>query len=182
MSEYRRWRIEGGAYFFTCVTYRRRQFLTTATSRRCLREAFRRVRINRPFKIVSIVLLPDHFHTVWELPVGDADYSTRWRQLKTLFTRLYSSHLPCGAATTASRLKRREHPVWQRRFYEHTCRDEADLKRCVDYVHANPVKHKLVQRVCDWRWSSFHRYVKLGEYEIDWGGGEWFGDEFRWAE
>ena len=58
-----------------------------------------------------------------------------------------------------------------------------DLKRCVDYTHLNPVKHKLVERLRDWPWSSFHRYVKLGEYEIDWGGSsEWFGDEFRWAE
>lgn len=43
-------------------------------------------------------------------------------------------------------------------------RDELDLKRCVDYIHVNPLKHGLVSRVGDWRWSSFHRYVQLGEY------------------
>lgn len=69
------------------------------------------------------------------------------------------------------------------RFFEHSCRDELDLKRCVDYTHVNPVKHHLVERVRDWPWSSFHRYVKLGEYEMNWGGStEWFGDEFKWAE
>ncbi len=49
-------------------------------------------------------------------------------------------------------------------------RDEEDLKRCVDYVHWNPRKHNLVRRVRDYPWSSFHRYVQMGEYGIDWGG------------
>ncbi len=82
-----------------------------------------------------------------------------------------------------SRRRKQERGIWQRRFYEHTCRDEDDLKRCIDYIHVNPVKHGLVGRVIDWPWSSFHRYVRLGEYPIDWGGGdEWYGDEFRRAE
>jgi putative transposase len=73
--------------------------------------------------------------------------------------------------------------VWQRRFYEHTCRDDLDLKRCVDYIHVNPVKHGLVDRVSEWPWSSFARFVRLGEYPQDWGGSpELFGDEFRDVE
>jgi len=79
-----------------------------------------------------------------------------------------------------SRVKRRERGVWQRRFDENTIQDEADLKRCVDYLHVNPLKHGLVKRVCDWPWSSFHRYVKLGEYSANWGSqAEWYGDEFK---
>ena len=103
--------------------------------------------------------------------------------IKTTFTRSYLSLTATGRKPSASRRKRNEHAVWQRRFFEHTCHDELDLKRSVDYTHVNPVKHKLLDRVRDWPWSSFHRYVKLGEYELDWGGStEWFGDEFRWAE
>ena len=142
----------------------------------------RSVRRRRPFGVLAVVLLPDHLHTVWELPRGDSDYSTRIRQLKTIFTRSYlTQHLV--PSRSMSRARRAEHSVWQRRFYEHTCRDEADLKRCVDYVHINPVKHKLVEQVHEWPWSSFHRYVRLGEYERGWGTSPlWFGDEFRWAE
>ncbi|WP_423838994.1 REP-associated tyrosine transposase, partial [Symmachiella dynata] len=82
-----------------------------------------------------------------------------------------------------SRAKRGEQGVWQRRFFEHTCRDEADLKRCIDYVHINPLKHGLVERVQDWPWSSFHRYVKQGEYPAEWGNAaEWYGDEFALFE
>jgi putative transposase len=50
--------------------------------------------------------------------------------------------------------------------------DEDDLKRCVDYVHCSPKKHGLVQRVADWPWSTFHRFVQQGEYDLDWGGSD----------
>ena len=62
--------------------------------------------------------------------------------------------------------------MWRRRFWEHTVRDEDDLKRCVDYVHWNPVKHGLVSAVKDYRWSSFARFVRAGEYPEDWGMAE----------
>jgi len=182
MSEYRRWQIAGGTYFFTVVTYGRQRFLTDTLSRQCLRTALRRVRSRLPFKVIAVVLLPDHLHTVWELPRGDAGYGTRWRQIKTLFTSSYQPHMAATRRLSMSRKKRNEQGVWQRRFYEHTCRDEQDLKRCVDYIHANPVKHELVTQACDWPWSSFHRYVRLGEYENDWGGTELAGDSFPGAE
>ena len=160
MSDYRRWRVDGGTYFFTVVTYQRQLFLTDDNARRCLQAAVKRVRARRPFNILAVVLLPDHLHAVWELPRGDSDDATRWRPIKTTFTRCYEAFVRTERGLSESRRQRKEHAVWQRRFFEHTCRDESDLKRCVDYIHVNPVKHKLVERVRDWPWSSFHRYVK----------------------
>jgi putative transposase len=63
------------------------------------------------------------------------------------------------------------HCIWQRRFWKHTIRDEVDLNRHLDYIHYNPVKHRLVKRVAEWPWSSFHRYVKMGFYEAGWRDG-----------
>lgn len=40
----------------------------------------------------------------------------------------------------------------------------------MDYIHFNPVKHGYVQRVVDWPYSTFHRYVKAGVYTSDWAG------------
>ena len=124
------------------------------------------------------MLLPDHLHTVWTLPPGDDRYPLRWRQIKSRFTQQY-------LARRRRELRVRQ-PADQRRtrraaatLYEHTVRDEADLKRCVDYVHINPLKHGLVKRVVDWPWSSFHRYVPLGEYSPDWGNAPiFYGDEW----
>lgn len=173
----------GRVYFFTLVTHERRPFLTTDTGRLALRVAIRHVLQTHPFQITAIVLLPDHLHAVLELPDGDTDYSTRWRLIKSHFTRLWCEAGGMDGVKSKSRQQKGERGVWQRRFYEHTCRDEGDLKRCVDYVHVNPLKHGLVQRVRDWPWSSFHRYVSLGEYPPDWGStNDWHGDEFLNAE
>lgn len=70
-----------------------------------------------------------------------------------------------------SRGKRRELTIWQRRFWEHWIRDEDDWNRYVDYIHYNPVKHGLVDRVCEYNDSSFHDYVIAGFYDPSWGQG-----------
>lgn len=73
---------------------------------------------------------------------------------------------------STSKRAKREKGVWQRRFWEHKIRDEDDLERHVEYIHYNPVKHGLVDRVADWPHSSFHRYVRSGRLDADWGGVE----------
>jgi len=174
---------EGSVYFFTVVTHSRRPILTTALGRRCLKAAFQQVRTRHPFEIIAIVLLPDHLHTVWKLPPGDSDYSTRWRLIKTAFTKLWLQEEGAEGPVDASRMGKHERSIWQRRFFEHTCRDEADVERCIQYIHVNPLKHGLVERVVDWPWSSFHRYVRAGLLHKDWGAGDtWYGDEFTNAE
>jgi putative transposase len=126
----------------------------------------RRCCVNTGSGRLPIVILPDHLHAVWELPAADSDYSGRWRALKSNFVRELRKDglkIPVNG--------RREVAVWQRRFWEHTIRDDDDLRSHVDYVHWNPVKHGHAQRVRDWPYSSFHRYVRDGEIAKDWGGG-----------
>jgi putative transposase len=93
-----------------------------------------------------MVVLPDHLHTVWTMPEGDADFATRWRLIKTGFSR----RLPHGERISDSRAAKGERGIWQRRYWEHTIRDEADFARHVDYVHINPVKHGLVTQLVGW--------------------------------
>jgi len=64
MSDYRRWRVEGGTYFFTLNTHNREPFLTTKSARRCLHRAFHIVRHKWPFRLIAAVVLPDHLHAV----------------------------------------------------------------------------------------------------------------------
>jgi putative transposase len=100
------------------------------------------------------------------LPEGDADFSTRWSLIKAGFSR----GLPAAEPLSASRARKRERGVWQRRYWEHTIRDEDDFARHADYIHFNPVKHRLVRRVRDWPFSYFHRMVRLAIYPADWAG------------
>jgi putative transposase len=184
MSDYRRWYVSGGTCFFTVVTCGRRPILCSDPARHSLHAAIDRVREAWPFQVVAIALLPDHLHTVWTLPSGDTAYSVRWKLIKAEFTRKYLKAGGHEISPNPSRLGHCERGVWQRRYWEHTVRDEADLKRCVDYIHWNPKKHGHVVNVCDWPWSSFHRSVRLGEYTTDWGAKDPMQDssETEWGE
>jgi putative transposase len=93
----------------------------------------------------------------------------RWGQIKESFTRGFLAAGGRGGPRNPSRRRHREQAVWQRRYHEHTCSDEDDLERHVNYLHWNPVKHGLVTRVADDPWSSFHRFVRGGTYDPNWG-------------
>ncbi|MBD1848663.1 transposase [Leptolyngbya sp. GB1-A1] len=169
MPYYRRSKIAGGTYFFTQVTHQRQPWLCSEIARSLLRSALLKVGAKYPFTIEAIVLLPDHLHCIWTLPPNDSDYATRWRLIKSEVTRQGSDLLGVQASRSESRQKRQEGNLWQRRFWEHTIRDEADFARHCDYIHYNPVRHGLCERAVDWQYSSFHRFVAQGVYSKDWG-------------
>jgi len=166
---YRRAKIEGGTYFFTVVTYHRMKTLCLSENIELLKDAFAYAKKRRPFDIEAIALLPDHLHFILTLPPNDNDFPTRLRHIKSHFSR-YSSG--AGPDNNASRNRKREKAVWQRRYWEHVIRDEEDFIRHVDYIHYNPVKHHLVASPKDWKFSSFHHYVRKGVYDLEWGAGE----------
>ncbi len=162
MSDYRRILIQGGCYFFTVVTLDRTPIFINEDRVEILRQAFRKVMATRPFQIDAMVVLPEHLHCLWRLPEGDADYSSRWREIKKAVSRQI-----CTATN-----QRNERMIWQRRFWEHTIRDEEDWRKHVDYIHYNPVKHGLISHPSEWKWSSFSRAVTQGWYEATWGANE----------
>jgi putative transposase len=157
--------VAGGTYFFTVTLIDRRSDLLIQHIE-VLRESLKKVQQHHPFEIVAWVVLPDHLHAVWTLPSDDSDYSGRWRAIKAHFVRVVKKQ---GVAIT---MRADGSAVcWQRRFWEHTIKDDNDLRRCVDYCYINPVKHGLVKAVVDWPYSSFHRDVKRGIYPSNWAGG-----------
>jgi len=167
MTVYRRANVPGATFFFTVNLAQRHRNQLLFENIDLLREIFREVKARHPFFIDAIVVLPEHLHTIWTLPEGDADFKTRWSLIKAGFSR----HIPLGERRSESRVKRGERGIWQRRYWEHVIRDEQDFERHVDYIHWNPVKHGWVKRVADWRHSSFHAYVRRGIYRADWACG-----------
>jgi putative transposase len=164
MVAYRRNFVAGGTFFFTVTLVDRRSSLLVDHIA-SLRAAFRATRKERPFSIDAVVILPEHLHIMFTLPSGDSDFSGRWRRIKSLFTRQV---VACGISI--KRNDKGEYTLWQRRFWEHTIRDEADFARHADYIHYNPVKHGLVPQVIQWPYSSFHSYVCQGILPRDWAG------------
>lgn len=168
MPDYRRAFVPGGTFFFTLVTERRARIFCDPHARLCLREAFRATEARWPFEIRTIVLLPDHLHTIWSLPERDSNFSRRWAFLKKTFTQSWLAGAGREQPVSASRRKNRRRSVWQRRFWEHTIRGEREFERHCDYIHHNPVKHGLATCPHAWTYSSFHRFVREGYYERDW--------------
>jgi len=165
MPDYRRLWVPGGTYAFTVnLADRSRRLL--AERFEVLRSATCAVRRRHPFEIVAWVAMPNHLHAVWTMPDGDHDFALRWMLIKQSFAR--AMHV--DEHITASRLRKGERGIWQRRYWEHVVRDERNLRRCIDYIHLNPVKHGLVARVADWPHSSFHRFVRDGRLSADWAG------------
>ena len=164
MSHYRRAKFCGGYYFFTVVCYKRRKIFSDVLARKCLRNAFEKVRSKRHFETIAFCLLPEHLHCIWKLPENDGDFSIRWSLIKRDFTINYLKEGGKDSAQSNSRLKHRHRGIWQKRFWEHQIRDERDLQSHIDYIHYNPVKHGLVGEVVNWPWSTYHKYIESGYY------------------
>jgi putative transposase len=165
MPDYRRYRVPGSTYFFTINLLKRRSDLLIRYIE-ALREAVRRTRAERSFHVDGWVVLPDHPHCVLTLPHGDDNFSNRIKAIKIRFVRAVEPN----ERRSSVRIARSERGIWQRRFWEHALRDEADYARHMDYVHYNPVKHGHVTAVAQWPYSTFHRWVKAGIYPVGWDG------------
>lgn len=162
MVYYRRNYSQGGCYFFT-LTLRNRRSKALIEHIHSLRSAMKQVQKEYFYETKAIVVLPDHLHCIWQLPDNDANYSRRWLRIKSYFTqkvRESGVKLACNA--------RGEYLLWQKRFWEHTIRDEKDFENHVNYIHYNPVKHGYVKNVADWKYSSFHKFVKQDLLPQDW--------------
>lgn len=168
MPKYIRSYVPGGSYFLTLAAYNRNLVFGRLENISLLRRALRIVKSEMPFEIAGAVTLPDHLHFIWNLPPDDDQYSRRVGRLKALFTKSLHPTRPPDQETSSSRRKHRESNVWQRRFWEHTIRDEEDFQVHLDYIHYNPVKHGYAQCPHLWRPSSFHKWVERGGYTADW--------------
>ena len=163
MVNYRRNLVPGGTYFFTVALHNRSaRYLVDYND--LLLESFNNANTKQPFTTIAQVVLPDHLHVIWGLPDNDVAYPNRWRAIKSQFSR---SILKAGVPLV--RNSRGEYSLWQKRYWEHTIRDEQDLQRHIDYIHYNPVKHGYAKNVVDWPYSSFHRYVDENILTKDWG-------------
>ncbi|MCE8008405.1 MAG: transposase [Aestuariivita sp.] len=178
MPNYRRPKRRGGAVFFSvCLAQRGSTALLDHLD--VLREAVRVTQRDRPFEILAFVVLPDHLHAVWRLPEDDPNYSQRWGRIKAQFSRdaCRAGLVPPPPALstrsgTSPALRKGETGIWQRRFWEHHCRDRRDLDAHIRYCWMNPVKHGLARTPTDWVPSSIHRDIRRGRVEPDWRGPE----------
>jgi len=152
----------------TVATNFRRPFLTTDLASDVLRAALQATQADHSFEIDAIVILPDHWHSIWTLPPDDTDFSIRMRLVKGRFTRAFLAGGGSESGRSISRTHKDERSVWQRRFWEHSVRNDKEFERLCDYIHHNPVKHGNASCPHEWPYSSFRRFVRDGRYDEDW--------------
>jgi len=161
MSNYTRVFAQGHPYFITITTEKRRPILLDNIP--LLRQAFANSKQYFAYRIDAICILPDHLHMII-YPNNEKDYPNIIKSIKTYF----SKNINQAFNTTQSQTKKKELGIWQRRYYEHTIRDEKELERYRNYIHYNPVKHNLSHSAKEWEYSSFSKFVQNGFYDIDW--------------
>ena len=153
MANYKRIFLDGHSYYITMVTYERNPILLHDIA--LLRQSFAYAKTKFVFSIDEIVILPDHLHMI--LTVQRAK---EYPKIISTIKRYYSQHCDVNLTNhivqSHSRKKQRYNPVWQKRYYEHTIRDEKDYEQKHLYMYHNPVKHGYVDDVEMWGYGSFY--------------------------
>lgn len=157
MPSYRRLRVPGDTYFLTVTTFERRPLFNREDSVTAL---------HADAAILSQSMPGPSFRTICTRS-GHCPKPTR------ISPNAGTCSSPASrAGSRQPRLRRHAFSVafaiWQPRYWEHYIRDDADRAAHIDYVHFNPVRHRLVTEVADWPYSTFHRYVREGLYPASW--------------
>ena len=159
MSNYKRIFMDGYSYFITVVTHERNPILIKNIN--LLRESFAVSKEQYTYNIDAIVILPDHFHMVIT-PKYAEEYPHIIRVIKQHFSKHCLVDDYAHLHQSYSRDKKGYSLIWQKRFYEHTIRNEKDLLEKMQYIRNNPVKHGVIEDISQWKYSSFYRKQKVG--------------------
>ncbi|GAA4810401.1 putative REP-associated tyrosine transposase [Marinicella pacifica] len=168
MPNFRRVFVENSCVFITvAINNRKRALLSEYMAE--FKLALKTVKNQVHFKVHAIAVMPEHFHMIIR-PRYIVDYPKMVSLIKIKFSKSLPQDLKTELSkeVSISKINKRESGVWQRRFYEHTIRDELELNHLTDYIHFNPVKHGLVDKPCEWSHSSFMRFVENGFYDLNW--------------
>jgi putative transposase len=170
----RRYYGRGDLHFVTFSCYRRRSFLGTRRARDRFVKILEEVRSRNGFRLIGYVVMPEHVH----LLISEPKKGTPSKALQVLKQKVSCAlrgkgrkstpgqlSLPFSEATTLA-------AFWQRRFYDFNVWSGKKVREKLEYMHANPVKRKLVVHPKDWPWSSWSHYAKGedGLIRIDSGG------------
>ena len=158
MGNIRRYYLSQRPVFITAVCCQRKPLLADDETKALLLEVMREVKAGLIFRMLGYVIMHDHFHWIIR-PANDGDFSKIMQSVKLRFVHRYKKR---NRIENAIR-------IWQPRFWDHLIRNSEDLKRHLDYIHYNPVKHGVTFDPARYPWSSFNTYRSKGLYDAGWG-------------
>ncbi|MBI3300228.1 MAG: transposase [Elusimicrobia bacterium] len=108
--------------------------------------------------LLAYCLIPNHFHLL--IRIFEESISRAIQASLTSF------------AMRSNKAHDRVGHVFQGRFKAFPCHSDAHVQEVLRYIHRNPVRHGLVEKPSDWKWSSHNAYatgVPDGFAEMDFG-------------
>lgn len=153
MAKYTRIFLDGYSYYITVVTHRRNPILVDNIA--LLRQSFAVSKAKYEYTIDAIVILPDHIHMIITPKIA-TEYPKIIRAVKYHFSTHCDEKYYLHMQQSNSRSKRGSKPIWQKRFYEHAIRGDRDMMEKMAYIRDNPVKHGYVDKLNEWKYSSFY--------------------------
>ena len=153
----RRYYVPNAIVFVTQVVAWRTPVFAEPCWVELLRATLHHVQEHHPFRMVGYVFLPDHFHLLIQ-PTPPETHTTIMHSLKLGYAMAYKR---------AKGIQGHLH-FWQKGYYDHVIRDEADFEHHLHYIHFNPVKHGLAARPEEWPHSSYAAWKARGAYPEMW--------------
>jgi putative transposase len=150
----------GHAHQLTFSCFRRFPFLKAERTCQWLAESITEARITHAFSVFAFVFMPDHVHLIIHPRNPEADLPAILKGIKSPVGRRAIAHIEEQAPEWLERVSRRRGNRIERLFwqpgggFDRNVFQAATLLKMIDYIHANPVRKRLVERPRDWRWSS----------------------------
>ncbi len=151
----RAWRIEypGALYHVLSRGNERREILVDDDDRRMFLDTLGEMAERFELDIAAYVLMGNHYHLLLRTRRANLSKSMQW--FGVTYTNRFNS------------LNSHSGHLFQGRFKSMIVQNDAYLLRLSYYIHRNPVRAGVVERLIDYRWSSYAKYA-YGKKEPDW--------------
>jgi putative transposase len=169
----RRYDQVGQARELTFTCYRRYRFLERDRVRNWFIEALAEARTTEQFDLWAFVIMPEHVHLLIYPKAGDGSVSNILKAIKEPVARRAIEFLKENAPRWLSRLRVVESTRVRYRFwrpgagYDRNIIEIGTVLMAIEYIHANPVRRRLVQSAVDWEWSSARWYAGMHPVKLE---------------
>ena len=162
MTTLRHFDHDGRVRFITFSCHERLPILTNNVFRETVAQSIEDGRTKCGFKLLAYVIMPEHVHLVmWPKEESKVGIVVGWMKQKAargIAKVLREARSPLLDRLAVTRDQVKKLALWQRRCFDHNCRDTESVWEKVQYCHNNPVKRGLVRDPSRWRFSSFNWY------------------------
>jgi len=149
--------LPGALHFVTGIFLDRQPVFTDPACCWKFLDELKKLNAKWPSKLITYVLMPDHFHLI----VNPIDGRIRD----------YTGHLKAVAAKSIIRTSTKftfprvaiGHQVWQEGFKSLPLWSDWMIWQKINYVHNNPIKAGLVKSAKDYHWSGFRSFYEMGD-------------------